>query len=91
MRHNIYTVTILTPNIKSNFMSTLRDQYRQQAIPLIQAAIVESRNMIDIDQQHAIRSVFPWKHTNLIAWQVWEKEVTRLRLYYYKHKRFTNV
>lgn len=72
-------------------MSTLRDQYRQQAIPLIQQAIVDSRNLIDIEQQRAIRAVFPWKHTNLIAWQVWSKEVVRLRLHYYKYKRFTNV
>lgn len=71
---------------------SLTEQYRKEAIPIIQTAIIECRNEPDdLKQQQHISAKFPWHKTNLIAHRVWAKEVERLRHHFYKHKSFKDV
>lgn len=69
-------------------LSNIQLQYRNESIPLIKQAILDSKNLPDYEQQLAIRSKFPFKVHNLIAVKVWETEVRRLRLEFYKNRKF---
>ena len=69
-------------------MTALQLQYRHESIPLIKQAILDSKNLLDYEQQLAIRAVYPFKVHNLVALKIWNTEVVRLRNEFYKHRKF---
>lgn len=70
-------------------MTPLQTQYLFEARPIIKAIIVEYANNPDNTAvAFAIRKSFPWSVSNLVAVKVWEAEVVKLRLHFYKYRNF---
>lgn len=68
----------------------LKLTYRLASIVIIKQAILDNKNKSDIEQQLAIRALYPYHVSNLVAIKVWEAEVVRLRNEFYKYKKFIN-
>lgn len=66
----------------------LKLTYRIASIPIIKQAILDNKNKSDIEQQLAIRALYPYHISNQVANVIWEAEVVRLRNEFYKHRKF---